>query len=562
MQKGIFVGRDTCLYRRPTIKTRTLMIKTKLTPITTAMLASLLAGCEMTLPEVSKDDKTANQQPLPPALAAAPEDIVDALTISALQLEVGQVEKEQEAVVFDDVWNRIAYQLSIDVPQNRQVVAERNWYAKHPSYIKRVTTRAKPFLHFIVEEIEKREMPIELALLPIVESAFDPFAYSHGRASGLWQFIPGTGNRFKLKQTWWYDGRRDVIAATHAALDYLSFLHKTLDGDWLNAIAAYNSGEGRVLRAIKRNRKKHLPTDFWSLDLPKETSMYVPKLLALADLLKRNDEFNLNWTKIENEPAIAVVDAKAQIDLAKAAELAGMKLDELHRLNPGYNQWATDPKGPHKFIVPIEKASKFEDKLAKLDKQDRMSWARYEVRPGDTLGGIAQKFNTSLSVLRDVNNIKGNIIRVKQPLMIPRSSKALTEYTLTADNRLVKTQNKKRASNKLNYKVKSGDTLWDISQEYDVSIRSLAKWNGMAPKDPIKPGQNLVIWKETVSKDHAKNAVVRSVYYKVRSGDSLARIAKKFNVRVNDIIKWNQIDTKKYLQPGQSLKLYVDVTRT
>lgn len=534
----------------------------KLTPVAAIVLSGLLSGCEMTLPKTETDEVAKTVNTPAPTNSAAPEDIVDALTISALQLEVGQLTTEPAPVLFNDVWDRIAYQLSIDVPQNRQVVAERNWYAKHPGYIKRVTTRAKPFLHFIVEEIEKREMPIELALLPIVESAFDPFAYSHGRASGLWQFIPGTGNRFKLKQTWWYDGRRDVIAATHAALDYLSFLHKTLDGDWLNAIAAYNSGEGRVLRAIKRNRKKHLPTDFWSLDLPKETSAYVPKLLALADLLKRNDEFNLNWQKIDNEPAIAVVDAKAQIDLAKAAELAGMKLEQLHKLNPGYNQWATDPKGPHKFIVPIEKAPAFEAKIAKLDKSERMSWARYEVRSGDTLGGIAQKFNTSVAVLRDVNNIRGNIIRVKQPLMIPKSTKALTEYTLTADNRLVKTQNVKRASNKLSYKVKSGDTLWDISQEYDVSIRSLAKWNGMAPKDPIKPGQNLVIWKESVSENHAKNAVVRSVFYKVRSGDSLARIAKKFNVKVSDIIKWNQIDGKKYLQPGQSLKLFVDVTQT
>ena len=308
------------------------MLNSKLKPLTGLTLLVTLSGCQMNDLGLGSQELTTNKpipvKPQVPENVAAPQEVVDALTISALQLEVGQIEPEQEIVNFDDVWNRVAYQLSINVPQNRQVVAERNWYAKHPSYIKRVSKRAEPFLHFIVDEIERREMPIELALLPIVESAFDPFAYSHGRASGLWQFIPGTGNRFQLKQSWWYDGRRDVIAATHAALDYLSFLHKTLDGDWLNAIAAYNSGEGRVLRAIKRNRKKHLPTDFWSLDLPKETSSYVPKLLALADLLKRNDEFNLKWHPIANEPHIEVVDAQQQIDLAKAADLAGMKLEE------------------------------------------------------------------------------------------------------------------------------------------------------------------------------------------------------------------------------------------
>ncbi|MDC2887772.1 lytic transglycosylase [Psychrosphaera algicola] len=539
------------------------MNKTYLYCFSGLLSLSVLSGCNLT--PAFNTDKEKNQYQAKnqtPELIASPEEVVDALTIAALQLEVGELAKELKTPEFEDVWDRISYQLSINVPQNRQVVTERNWYAKHPSYIKRVSARASPFLHFIVEEIEKREMPIELALLPIVESAFDPFAYSHGRASGLWQFIPGTGNRFKLKQSWWYDGRRDVIAATRAALDYLSFLHKTLDGDWLNAIAAYNSGEGRVLRAIKRNRQKHLPTDFWSLDLPKETSAYVPKLLALADLLKRNDEFNLAWTKISNQPAIAVVDAKSQIDLAKAAELAEMDLEDLHHLNPDYNQWATDPNGPHKFILPIEKANAFEVALANLPNNKRMSWSRYIVKSGDTLGGIAQKFNTSLDVLRDVNKIKGRLIRVNQALLIPTSSIALTDYTLTAENRLVKKQNTKQASNKLTYIVQSGDTFWDISREYDVSIRSLAKWNGMAPKDPIKPGQKLVIWKDTVTKHQSENAVMRAITYRVRNGDSLARIAKKFKVKIVDIAKWNQLDTDKYLRVGQALKLYVDVTRT
>jgi membrane-bound lytic murein transglycosylase D len=519
-----------------------------------------LAGCNSTFDLQNK--QTEDELPVEnsPKIVAVPQDVVDALTLSAL------IDEEQVAEVlhpeFDDVWKRIQYQLTMEVPQNRKVVAERNWYAKHPSYFKRIAKRAEPFLFFIVEEIEKREMPIELALLPIVESAFDPFAYSHGRASGLWQFVPGTGTRFKLKQTWWYDGRRDVIASTRAALDYLTFLYKTLDNDWLNAIAAYNSGEGRVMRAIKRNRKKHLPTDFWSLDLPRETSAYVPKLLALADLLKNNEEFGIEWPQIVNQPYIGVVDARGQIDLAKAAELADMELNDLHQLNPGYNQWATDPKGPHKFVLPLDKVELFEYNLSTLDDMDRMSWQRYLVRSGDTLGTIAEKFNTSIAVLKDVNNIKGNIIRVRQALLIPKSTKALDEYELTADSRLVKTQSKKRANNKFEYTVKSGDTMWDISRDYKVNIRSLAKWNGIAPTDPIRPGQKLVIWKDKVSKHQADNAVMRAITYKVRSGDSLAKIAQKFKVTVQDIAKWNQLDLKRYLQPGQSLKLYIDVTRT
>lgn len=539
-----------------------MMLNKRIKLLSGITLSLLLSACSSTSVAPVEPKQVVNAQPTP-TNTAEPEDVVDALTLALI---VDEQEQEPQQVEFDDVWLRIADQLTFAVPQNRQVVAERNWYVKHPDYFKRIAKRAEPFLYFIVEEIEKRQMPMELALLPIVESAFDPFAYSHGRASGLWQFVPGTGNRFKLKQTWWYDGRRDVIAATHAALDYLSFLHKTLGGDWYNAIAAYNSGEGRVGRAIKRNRRKHLPTDFWSLDLPRETSSYVPKLLALADILKNSDEFNIHFPKIANAPAIKVVDAGGQIDLAKAAETAGMSLNDLHQLNPGYNQWATDPKGPHKFVVPVEKAAKFQQKLAKLSKTERMAWQRYVVRSGDTLGTIAQKFNTSVSVLKDVNKIRGNIIRVKQALLIPSSTKALKEYSLSADNRLVKTQNKKRANTKLTHTVKNGDTMWDISRDYKVNVRSLAKWNGMAPTDPIKPGQKLVIWKnqaKTSNKNkQSANAVMRSITYKVRNGDSLARIAQKFKVSVNDIAKWNKLDMKQYLQPGQSLKLYVDVTRT
>jgi membrane-bound lytic murein transglycosylase D len=537
------------------IKLKTLSLKKTIIQIS---FLTILSGCSAVQSGKSEQTEIVST----PTNLAVPEDVVDALTLSALIEGNEPMDLEPEVIVFEDVWKRIESQLSIDIPQNRQVVTERNWYAKHPSYFKRIAARAEPFLFFIVEEIEKRQMPIELALLPIVESAFDPFAYSHGRASGLWQFVPGTGNRFKLKQSWWYDGRRDVVAATKAALDYLSFLHKTLDGDWLNAIAAYNSGEGRVLRAIKRNRKKHLPTDFWSLDLPKETTSYVPKLLALSDLLKRHQEFEISWTPIKNQPHIQVVDAKGQIDLAKAAQLAELELNELHRLNPGYNQWATDPKGPHKFVVPVEKVDIFKQNLAELPKSERMSWQRYVVKSGDTLGGIAEKFNTSLSVLIDVNDIKSNIIRVNQALLIPTSTKALDEYSLTADNRLTKTQNKKRGSTKIKHSVKSGDTMWDISREYDVNIRSLAKWNGIAPTDPIMPGQELVIWKNQTTKHQAESAVMRAITYKVRNGDSLARIAQKFKVKVVDIAKWNQLDLKKYIRPGQSLKLYVDVTRT
>ncbi|MDX3772788.1 LysM peptidoglycan-binding domain-containing protein [Chromatiaceae bacterium AAb-1] len=466
-----------------------------------------------------------------------------------------------DASELEDLWQRIQLQLTFDVPQTRPIIEQRNFYSSHQAYLDRVANRAQPFLYFIVQELEKRNMPLELALLPIVESAFDPFAYSHARASGMWQFMPATGQRFGLKQNFWYDGRRDVIASTRAALSYLQYLHDTLEGDWLNAIAAYNSGEGRILNAIRRNKSRRLPTDFWSLDLPSETTAYVPKLLALVDILKRPDDFDIIWKFIANEPKIDVVDTGAQIDLAVAANMAGITVSELQALNPGFNQWATDPDGPHTLVLPRDKTENFRQLLAQTPTENWLQWKRYTVVNGDTLGKIARQHGTSVDAIQRLNKISGNTIRIGQHLLIPTSAQDSESYTLSQANRVATAQNQAAGDTKLEYTVKSGDTLWDISRSHKVTVANLTKWNNMAPRDPLRPGQKLVIWQEASATTTAANAVTRTVSYKVRKGDSLARIAQRFSITVADIIKWNNINTEKYLQPGQQLKLIVDVTQ-
>lgn len=463
----------------------------------------------------------------------------------------------------NNVWERIQYQLAMDIPEDqKRLDAQRNWYLKHPAYMKRVSKRASPFLYYIVEQLEAEEMPLELALLPIVESAFDPFAYSHGRASGMWQFIPSTGKRFGMPQTWWYDGRRDVIASTQGAIKYLRYLHKMFDGNWLHALAAYNSGEGRVMRAIKKNRRAGKATDFWSLSLPKETRAYVPKLLALADILKNKETYNFDWPIITNAPVIEIVDVGSQIDLALAANMAGLTIAELQALNPGYNRWATDPAGPHTLIVPLAKAEKFQAALAKTTSKQRLNWVRHKVKSGESLGLIAKKYATSVKVIQKVNNIRGSQIFINDYLLVPVSLKSLEEYSLSLDQRLAKTQATKRAGHKIEHTVRAGDTLWDIAMAHKVGVRSLAKWNKMAPTDPLKVGANLVIWTDDVKVPNAASPVMRNLVYTVRNGDSLARIASKFKVKVTDLTKWNNLNKNKYLQPGQKLKIRVDVTRT
>ncbi|MFB1016310.1 MAG: transglycosylase SLT domain-containing protein, partial [Alteromonadaceae bacterium] len=266
-----------------------------------------------------------------------------------------------------------------------------------------------------------------------------------GRASGMWQFVPNTGKRFGMKQNWWYDGRRDVVASTEGAIAYLKYLNRYFDGDWLLALAAYNSGEGRVRRAMKSNARKNKPTDFWSLDLPKETRAYVPKLLALADIIKRPEDFNIKLYEIENKAVIGQVDIGSQLDLAKAAKLAELSLPELQRLNPGFNRWSTDPDGPHRLLIPNRKKAAFIKGLSKLSTDDRLAWQRYKIKPGDSLGKIAQKFNTSVALIKQVNNVNGSQIRTGKYLLIPVAAKSLDSYILSKNQRLAKKQSSKRS---------------------------------------------------------------------------------------------------------------------
>ncbi|HAS6039301.1 TPA: LysM peptidoglycan-binding domain-containing protein [Vibrio vulnificus] len=455
----------------------------------------------------------------------------------------------------EDVWQRIAMLLSLEVPDHEKVDYYRTWYLKHPNHLKTVSQRATPFLYLITEKIEARDLPLELALLPVVESSFDPFAYSHGSAAGLWQFVPGTGKMYGLEQNFWYDGRRDVAAATDAALDYLTYLNKRFDGDWNHAIAAYNSGGGRVSSAIRKNNKLGKPIDFFSLDLPKETSGYVPKLLALADIVANQEKYGIEIPAIPNKPVLALIDPKEQLDLAIAAQYAGLNVKELQSYNPAYNQWSTAPDGPYQLLIPVDKAEQF---IAKVEENrgKGMKMVRYKVRSGDTLSVLAEKHNTTSEVIRTANSLSGNNIRVGQYLLIPTSQKDASAYTLSAANRLAKTQATARGKYKLTHTVKSGESLWSIAKANKVDHQALAKWNGMGPRDTLRVGQDLVIWKES-----SEGAIIRTVFYKVRSGDTISAIATKFKVKSNDIVKWNALQNQKYLKPGQQLKLYVDVTK-
>jgi membrane-bound lytic murein transglycosylase D len=370
--------------------------------------------------------------------------------------------REIAAPSANDLLERLRNGFSFQKVINERVQAELNWLVRHPDYVKRVFHRAQRFLPYITDEIETRGLPLELALLPIVESGYDPFAYSHGRAAGLWQFIPGTARHYGIRQNWWYDGRRDVVDSTNGALNYLTHLHELMDGDWFLAIAAYNSGEGNVLKAVNRNKTNARPYDFWNLKLSKETSSYVPRLLALVELVRDAGVLGMTLPALTDEPQFTPAEIGGQLDLALAAELAGIELDTLYSYNAGFNRWSTDPAGPHRLLLPVDAAESFDAALALVPENDRVRWKRHKVRTGETLSEIAEQYHTTLGSIRNANAIRGNTIRAGSHLMIPVATKPLSAYSQSADERRTKTQNIKRNGKRVEHVVVAGESFWSI----------------------------------------------------------------------------------------------------
>ena len=459
-----------------------------------------------------------------------------------------------------DVLDRIRKGFTLSDVDHEMVDRETQWFASHPSYLDRTFKRGERYLYHIVNEIEARGMPLELALLPVVESAFNPVAYSRARASGLWQFIPATGRRYGLKQNWYYDGRRDVVAATSAALDYLQFLHDEFDGDWLLAVAAYNCGEANVARAIKRNRAAGKPIDFFSLKLPRETRAYVPKLLAMRRLVADPASHGLIFAPIPNQPYFVKVPTGGQLDLHVAAELADLPKEELLALNPAFNHWVTDPDGPHHLLVPVDREERLTAGIAALPPEQRVRIVYHRVRPGDTLGGIADKYNISVAALKSTNKMRSTVIHPGQDLLIAAAPRA-GDTNFSAPYEAVEAAPARRiASGK--HRVRRGDTLWSIAKTHGISVDRLAAMNGLKRSGTLTVGQTLKIPGTATLASTNLDSVPSSITYVVRAGDTLSRIATKFRVSMSDLLGWNSLESNNVIKPGQRLVMYVDNRRS
>lgn len=355
-----------------------------------------------------------------------------------------------------DLWYDLRKQFQLaNKTKHARVKQQIAWYVRHPKYLQRMLNQAAPYLYYIEHRVTTRNLPGELALVPIIESEYDPFTYSRVGASGLWQIMPETGSGFGLKQNWWYDGRRDIYASTRAALDYLTHLNSFFNGDWLLAMAAYDAGEGKVQRAINSNKQQGLATDYWSLSLPQETNLYVPRLLALSVIVSDPERYGFTLPNIVNRPYFDQVDVGFQIDLTKAAKLAGINVTEMYKLNPGYDHWATDPKGPHVLVLPIDKINQFKQNLA--------------VAP---IKKVAPSPDVSKQLVAAVKSTKQISQRDKKGMPLKNIVVAETPAQ--------------------HYTVKHGDTLLSITHKLHVKLEQLRRWNNLAQKDnKLRPGQRL-----------------------------------------------------------------------
>lgn len=396
-------------------------------------------------------------------------------------------------------------------------------------------------------------MPSELALLPLVESGYNPFAYSRSGAAGLWQFMPITAKRFKLRKSWWYDGRKDVLRSTEAALDYLEYLHKKFDNDWLLAVAAYNFGEGNLQRAIDNNHRRGRLTDFWSLDLRQETRAYVPKLLALAKIVENPAKYGISLYPIPNRSHFAAVPFSGQIDLQEAAQRAGIVPEEIFRLNAGYSHATTDPNQQHSLLVPIESVDRFRRELAAgVAATAGISSRHYRVVRGDTLSALSRRFNVPLDVFMSTNGLATSDIVVGQSLLVPNSGVSTAHLAPQPGTQQVL------------HTIRSGEALWRIARHYGVTPQQILRWNGMGADEGLRAGERLSIWTRrgaaTVADADQPAAGPRKVGYTVKRGDSLYGIATRFKVEIDDIVRWNGAARGRHLYPGQKLTLYVATT--
>ena len=501
-------------------------VRDSLRPALLVLMMAAASGCGQPTTVRHYTTQLFTRSPEPVLTPRDQSGLPDQRTLDASAREgLGGLADEPSAPEYAHALERMSAQFQFPEVRHARLDRQIAWYQRNAGTLRRALDRANPFIAWILDQIEANKLPAELALLPVIESGYQPSALSPSSAAGLWQFIPSTGSRFGLEQNRWYDGRRDVVDSTQAALEYLTYLRDEFDGDWLLVLAAYNAGEGTVARAVRRNQDRGQATDFWNIDLPTHTQEYVLKLLALRDIVATPGHYGIDLPEPDATTQIALIETSSRMDLGQAADMAGISLADVQKLNPGLRKTTTPPQGPHRLVVPL---------------------------------AVANRFAAHLTDLSD-DNTAPQQLTVAQ-IRPTAADKGTTQTTVSAAT----------------HRVRSGETLWSLARRYGLTVDQLAAQNDLGPGASLRAGQVLRVeggkqrggagsavataQTRSVSRPTAAAGDRQPLEYTVKRGDSLIQISRRYRVTISDLRKWNGLSRDAYLKPGQKLTLYLDTT--
>ena len=440
--------------------------------------------------------------------------------------------------IYESVWDRIALNSTI---QNQVLDEETlkylNAYLASPEQLNKLLVKGEYFIFFVLEQLEKYDLPPELALLPYIESNYDPFSISTSGAMGLWQFMPATARIYGLEDTWWYEQRHDPLISTKAAVRYLAYLHNRFGKDLTYTLSAYNGGPTLLEKQIKLNRRTGKAVDYKSLRLPKQTKAYVPKFKAIVELIINAKRYDIQLPKFPNRSVLGQIILDGQIEIFAFSEFSDLKPEFIYKLNAGFTKWASPPGKTTTFNIPIEFVELLNKKKGEFTQANQINWVTHKVSEGDSLWKIADQYDTEVLVLKTVNYLQSNLLNLNQQLLIPLSnSRNQTFIPYQA------------------HIISEGDTLWSLGIKYGISPTEIAKNNGLKINSDLRIGKQLNIGNKNIYR--TINSKKRTILYSVKQGDSLYRIADIFNIQIKDIIELNAISDNE-IKPGQVLKIII-----
>ena len=448
--------------------------------------------------------------------------------------------KKQEKIIsyHSDIWSYILVNSTYTSDSlDEQTLMYMNRHLQDLDKFKEFLNDSYYFMFFVIEELENAKLPIELAFLPYIESNYDPFSISSSGAVGMWQFMPRTGRTYDLERSWWNEDRHDPFKSTSAAIKYLKYLYERFDQDLYLTLAAYNAGPSFLDRQIKRNQRRGLNTDYWSLDLPIQTRNYVPKFIAIKELIINSDQYDIELPFIPYEPVVAKIEIPGQVEILTLSEYLNIKPELLYKLNAGYTKWASAPSEKSVFYIPIEQYDYFQTSENPFSDSNQINWISHTVESGDSLWSLARKYDTEVRIIREINFLENDLLSINTTLLIPLS--------------------KTESNNFIPYEmhiVSEGDSLWRLAKKYNLEVIDIARMNNIDVNSYLQLGQQLTIGNKNIHRNMESKK--RTILYSVKQGDNLYKISELFDVSVKSIKDINKFQ-EETLRPGQIIKIAI-----